>query len=543
MSQKKYHTSSAFSNSKALSNKDITNKKKLWSLLIIFSLSSFFLSAQTLTLAEPFNEGAVLQRNANVSIWGTANPLEEISIEFQEKRQTITSDQAGNWFLSLSNLKEGGPYILKVNTTKESLQLQQIYVGEVWIAGGQSNMGWTLEKSENGKEHIAKADNPNIRFLLVPNKNYEEHRPSGDMNWRTATSEYVAPMSGVAYFFAKELQEKLGVPIGIICCYKGGTAAEVWMSRDSLLSQPTHAPIVENYETYNSQRGQEKYNELYKDYESKLRQYKDSVKQGHKKATRPQEPMGERHYKRPYGLYNTMLKRIMPYTAKGVIWYQGEANAPRAEQYQTLFPTLIQEWRSDFLNPQLPFLFVQLANYAHPAYGERPMWAELREAQLKTWQTVDNTAMVVSMDVGEKYDIHPIYKEPVGKRLSLAALNRVYGYKALPYSGPIYKKAEFDSEKATLTFDFVYDGLIHKEGGLTGFTICNADRSFVPAKAWIENGKVIVCSEIIKNPVAVRYCWANWTEGNLYNSAELPASPFRTDDFPLLSTGVRSSKY
>lgn len=515
--------------------------KKVSILTLFWLITLVTISAQTLKLAEPFNEGAVLQRNAKVNLWGIAKPNEEIRVGIQGKNYKTVSDQSGNWMVTVSNLKEGGPYTLSAASQGETIQLNEIYVGEVWIAGGQSNMGWTLEKSDKGKEHIANANNRNIRFLLVPNKNYEGHKPSGDMNWRTATTENVAPMSGVAYFFAKELQEKLNVPIGIICCYKGGTAAEVWMSRETLLSQPDHAPIVENYENFLRQRGNTKYEEQYTAYEHKLKIYRDSVKQGFNKAIRPQEPMGERHYKRPYGLYNTMLTRIIPYTAKGVIWYQGEANAPRAEQYQTLFPALIKEWRSDFKKPKLPFLFVQLSNYAHPTYGERPMWAELREAQLKTWQSVDHTAMVVSIDAGEKNDIHPTYKEPVGKRLSACALNQVYGYKT-PYSGPVYKKAVFKDGKATLTFDYVYKGLTSR-GELKGFTICGEDKQFVTAKAYIENNKVIVYSDQVKHPVAVRYGWTNWTEANLYNEDGFPASPFRTDSFPLLSSGVKYSKY
>lgn len=511
--------------------------------ILLLSVLAFFavrVSAQSLQLAELFNEGMVLQRNAKVNVWGSGIPGENVEIQIQQRMFKTKVDEAGNWNVQLSDLKEGGPYKLLVKSADESFVLNEVYVGEVWIAGGQSNMAWTLAKSENGKEHVENAKNENIRFVMVPQVYYEGHKVKGDMNWRTATTVNVANMSGIGYFFAKDLQEKLNVPVGIICCYKGGTPVESWMNREVILSNPEHAPIVEKYEDYLQKMGNEKYNQLFSDYESNTKLYRDSLKKGFPEAIKPVEPMGEKHYKRPYGLYNTMVKRIIPYTAKGIIWYQGEANAPRSEQYQTLFPALIAEWRSDFENKNMPFLFVQLANYDHPGYNY-PAWAELREAQLKTWQTVKNTAMVVIMDVGEKKDIHPIYKEPVGKRLALCALNTVYGID-VPHSGPVFKKAVFKNDKAILSFDFVYAGL-KSNSELQGFTICGDDKKFVPAKAFISGKKVIVSSEEVKNPVAVRYNWENWGVGNLTNSTGLPASPFRTDNFSLITAGIKAPKY
>lgn len=515
-------------------------KVKLFiSFFILSGLLHIF--AKPFQLGELFNEGVVLQRNAEVEIWGTGNAGDRINIEIQDKTATGIVDSNGRWNIVLPALKEGGPYQMTVSSGSETISLDEVYVGEVWIAAGQSNMAWQLEKSENGEEHILNAKNENIRFVLVPQKYYEEHRVKGDMNWRTATTGNVGQMSGVAYFFAKDLQEKLQVPVGVICCYKGGTAAEAWMDREVILSDPRHAPIVESYESYLLEMGEEKYNSLYAVYEDEMKIYRDSVKKGFTKAVRPTEPMGEKHYKRPYGLYNTMVKRIIPYTARGVIWYQGEANAPRAEQYRTLFPALIQEWRTDFKNPDMPFLFVQLANYDHPKYNY-PAWAELREAQLKTWQNVKNTGMAVTMDVGEKNDIHPIYKEPVGDRLALIALNQVYGYN-VPYSGPVFKKVEFQKGKAILSFDYIEKGLSSANGTLRGFTISGSDEKFVPATAEISGDKIIVSSDKVKNPVSVRYNWENWGEGNLTNSTGLPATPFRTDDFKLVTAGKKSQKY
>ena len=511
--------------------------------ILIFSLLFFssFTFAQKLKLGELFNEGVVLQQNSKVLVWGNAAPVKDVVVKIQGKSFKSKTDSKGNWTITLNNLKAGGPFSMTTYCSNDSIQLNEVYVGEVWIAGGQSNMGWTLEKSDGSKEEIANAKNDNIRFVLVPALTYDGDRTRGDMNWRTATTKNVGPMSGVAYFFAKELQAKLNVPVGIICCYKGGTAAEVWMSREKLLENPNHAPIVETYEKYINNIGKEKMVEINNNYDRALKSYFDSVKAGFSNAIRPVEPMGDHNYKRPYGLYNTMQKRIIPFTAKGVIWYQGEANAPRSEQYRTLFPALIEEWRSDFKNQKLPFFFVQLANYDHPSYGIQPMWAELREAQLITWQKVKNTGMAVSLDYGEKNTIHPTNKKPIGERLAAIAFSQVYKLN-VPYSGPVYKSVKFEANKAILNFDFVNKGL-SSEGELKGFSICGVDKKFIPAKAEIVGNHVVVTADGITKPIAVRYGWANWTDANLKNIDGFPATPFRTDNFELISKGIKAPKY
>jgi len=515
--------------------------KKYFSITIIILV--LFLSinseAQKLKLGELFNEGAVLQRNSKVTIWGTSEPSSMISITIQDNRVQTKSDNSGKWKTDFSTLKEGGPYSMTVISEKDTLKIKEIYVGEVWIAGGQSNMAFMLEKSDHGNEEIARATNKNIRFVMVPYKAFDGDKNRGDMNWHTATTENAAKISAVAYYFAKELQQKLNVPIGIICCYKGGSGAETWMTKESLLKNPELAPIVENYESYYSNLGKARYLEMVTKYENELRQYQDSTKAGNTTLKSPKEPMGEQNYNRPFGLYYTMLKRVIPYSAKGVIWYQGEHNSPRAEQYRTLFPAMIEQWRSDFNNPIMPFLFVQLPSYADAR--DRPIWPELREAQLLTWQRVKNTGMVVALDLGEKSTIHPPHKEPVGKRLAICAFSKAYGID-IPYSGPVYNNVQFKANKAIISFNFVYKGL-KANGALQGFTLCGSNNIFVPAKAEIKDNLIIVWAEGITSPVAVRYGWENWTEANLTNSEDLPASPFRTDNFPLLTAGIKMIKY
>ncbi len=502
---------------------------------------SAFVNAQQLTLNEMFNEGMVLQQKSKVLVWGTAKPGSNVIVDIQGKSFLTKTDNVGKWMDQMDNLKAGGPFAMMIISGQDAVKLNEVYVGEVWIAGGQSNMGWTLEKSLGGKEEIANAKNTSIRFVMVPSILYEGDRSPDDMRWRTATTDNVSQISGVAYFFAKAIQAKLNVPLGIICCYKGGTAAEVWMSRETLLQNPDHAPIVEAYEKYLSDIGSSKMTEMNNTYHKNMKLYFDSVKAGYANAVRPVEHMGNQNYKRPYGLYNTMQKRIIPYTSKGFIWYQGEANATRSEQYRTLFPTLIDEWRSDFKNSKLPFYFVQLANYDHPAYGTKPMWAELREAQLLTWEKVKYTGMAVSIDVGEKNTIHPTNKKPVGERLAAIALHNDYHFD-IPYSGPVLKSVKIEKNKVILSFNYVYSGLT-SDGALKGFTVCGADKHFIPAKAEIVNNKIIVWSELINQPVAVRYGWSNWTDANLKNKEGFPASPFRTDNFDLLTHNTKAPNY
>ncbi len=499
-----------------------------------------FINAQKLTLNELFNEGAVLQRNAKVSVWGTSSPTATVSINIQGKLFQSKSDKSGNWTVDLSNLKEGGPYSMKVISAKDTLKLNEIYVGEVWIAGGQSNMAFMLQNSGSGKTEITNAKNANIRFVMVPYKPYEQYNAKGDMNWHTATTENVSSISAVAYYFAKELQAKLQVPIGLICCYKGGSGAETWMSREWLMKSPETSPIVEKYEKYMTDLGSDKYMQLIDNYEVSTKLYRDSIKNG-LKAINPKEPMGERNYNRPYGLYENMLKRVIPYSVKGAIWYQGEHNSSRAKQYQTLFPMMIKEWRADFKNPNMPFLFVQLPGYANADSRNRPIWPELREAQLLTWKNLPHTGMIVTNDLGTKDNIHPTHKEPVGKRMAAIAFNQVYGFN-IPYSGPVYKSVKLEGNKAILSFDFVEKGL-KSDGELQGFTICGDDKNFVTAKAEIIDNQVVVSAEGVDKPVAVRYDWSNWTIGNLQNIAGFQASPFRTDDFQLISEGNKTDKY
>jgi sialate O-acetylesterase len=492
-------------------------------------------------LAPCFSNNMVLQRNVRVTLWGNAQPNEEVNISLQGQAAKIKADKSGCWEAVLSPLAAGGPYALSVLTANGATQkLDSIYVGEVWLAGGQSNMAFRLDQSYESERHIAEANNPDIKFMLVPHVYYKGHQVKDSlMVWRNATAQDVGMMSAVAYFFAKKLQAELDVPVGVVCCYKGGTPAEAWMTRELLAANDDFSPILTRYEKILENLGVQGVEQEFTSYSAQLREFKAAEKRGEKDIKRPVEPMGPYNPKRPVGLYETMLSRIIPFTFAGILWYQGEANASRAEQYRTLFPALIDLWRNKFRNPALPFLFVQLSSYGHPAYGEKPVWAELREAQLHTWQNVSNTAMAVSIDVGEKDDIHPTRKEVVGLRLSAAALATVYGGSNV-YSGPVYKSMKVKEGMAWLDFTHVGKGLAAQgDSGLQGFSICGSDRKFVPAQAGIEGAQVKVWADDVSKPVAVRYGWSNYANANLFNLDGFPASPFRTDSFDLVTKGKK----
>lgn len=508
---------------------------------ILSFLFCFNTTAQQLKLAELFNEGAVLQRNTNVRIWGKGKSLSEINLQIQGKQFVAKSDKSGEWKMELSPLKAGGPYTMTVFSGKDTIRLKEIYVGEVWIAGGQSNMEFQLSKSDSGKTEIARGCNKNIHFLKVPFVPYPGAKSQGDMKWNSATYQSVSYMSAVAYYFAKEIVSKLKIPIGIICCYRGGSVAETWMSKDAILKYPETKPIIEAYDSFLSKMDSVKLAAIFTNYQLALKSAQDSSAAGLKVKKWPTEPMSDKCSNRPSALYQTMLQRVVPYTIQGAIWYQGESNVVRAVQYRTLFPALIENWRTDFKNPAMPFLFVQLPGFEIPESKNWLNWPELREAQQMTSQKVKNTGMAVSLELGDKNDIHPTHKESVGKRLAANALNTVYGFKN-PYAGPIYKNVQFKENKAIISFNFIYDGL-KCDGELKGFSICGADKKFVSAKAEIKNNQIVVWSDKVDAPVAVRYGWSNWTDANLKNSADFSASPFRTDNFRLLSEGVYKPVY
>ena len=447
----------------------------------------------------------VLQRNKPLNIWGWADKGEKVTIAFRKGTYTAITAANGQWKVQLPAQIAGGPFTMTISG-HNTIKLDNILVGDVWVASGQSNMempvkGWG--KVLNFEQEIAAANYPQIRFFQV--KHTTSTVPQDDVTpweggWQVCSPQSVPEFSSVGYFFAREIYGHQHIPVGVIHSSWGGTIAEAWTSGESLKKMPAFA---------------------------------DSVKAFESLAT-PQSPSNPNKVTL---LYNAMLHPLLPYTIRGAIWYQGESNAGRAYQYRELFPLMIKDWRKQWKNGDFPFYFVQLANFKDKKdQPEESDWAELREAQLMTL-SLPNTGMASAIDIGDVKDIHPKNKQEVARRLSLIARAKVYGEK-IPYSGPVYQSKQVVGNKVVLTFKHADDGLVAKKSStLKGFEIAGADKKFHWAEASISGNRVTVWSSKVANPVAVRYSWANNPDGNLYNGAGLPASPFRTDSFQGVTFG------
>ena len=493
--------------------------KELLSALAI-GLAAFSVRADV-RLHGLFTDNIVLQRGTDVPIWGWADDGENVVVQFGDQSvRTVAKD--GRWMARLKRLKVGEPRVLKVNG-KNSITLTNVVVGEVWIASGQSNMEWPMRASFSPETECAAASNPMIRLFTVPKLKAEAPTNNVPGKWSECTPAGASNFSAVAYYFARDLQKALEVPVGMIHTSWGGSPAEVWMSEQVLSSNPEYKrDILDAYPA-----AKQKYDGALADFKKRQAQAKAEGKQFTNFA-----PWA---VWRPTELYNGMIAPLIPFAIKGAIWYQGESNAERAHQYRRLFVDMIRNWRRDWGQGNFPFLEVQLAPFKDiRKQPTNSSWAELREAQLYATQTLPKVGLAVITDVGEEKDIHPKKKEPVGARLALAARGIAYGEK-LEYSGPIYKSAKFRGDRVVISFNHVGSGLVARDGALKGFAIAGPDKKFVWGQAEIEGDKVVVHHDDIAKPIAVRYGWADFPVVNLWNKDGLPATPFRTDDFPMIT--------
>ncbi|MBC7328356.1 sialate O-acetylesterase [bacterium] len=487
-------------------------------LVSLFSITT--LSLASLKLPSFFSDHMVLQREEKIRVWGLASPGEKISVELGGNKAETKANAQGHWQVELPKMKAGGPYELKVKGEKEKIVLKDVYIGDVWIASGQSNMWWPVSESLNAEQEIASANYPLIRLLQVPAK--WSRKPEWDIEckWEVCSPETVKGFSAVAYFFARELYKQLNIPLGIIHSSVGGTPAEAWTSEMTLRSNPELKHLLELWSKYDEQL--KKWNE----------EKEKAKKEGKPEPQPPTAPFGIgwdwAEFWRPANLFNAMIAPFTRFPLKGAIWYQGESNVGRAKEYSILFPAMIVDWRKHWGIGDFPFLFVQLANFmqVHPEPTESG-WAELREAQTAALK-LPNTGMAVAIDIGDANDIHPKNKQDVGKRLALNALAVAYG-KKVEYSGPVFQKMVIEGNKIRLYFTHTDGGLVCKGEKLKGFAIAGEDKKFRWAEGKIEGDTVVVWNNEIAHPVAVRYAWADNPECNLYNKAGLPAVPFRTD--------------
>lgn len=633
--------------------------------IFILLLVGCFSSKAKVTIASIFSDNMVLQRNAKIPIWGWASPNEKITVQFHNQTKSTLTDNDGKWMLHLDNEKEGGPYILKVKG-RNKIVLKNILVGEVWLCSGQSNMEWTVGQSEKATIEIANASlYSNIRHIKIPktinstpNSNFKK------TNWEICSSKTVSSFTGIGYFYAKELSQKLNVPIGLINASWGGTNIETWISRegfenseafkeliaempkinlDSLLhlkmkmaesrieelqkskfttqnvpiykkltfddsnwlelQQPTiweeqllgnfdgvvwlrkhfyltkeqanHSILLQipaiddNDVTYVNgiKIGETKGWDILRKYEIQRSVLKEGdnviaiqvvdngggggihgkpellklivgtneiALNGTWKFQVESIKNGVNENEFPSLCFNAMIEPLLPFAIKGVLWYQGESNASRAFQYQTSFPLLIDDWRTKF-NADFPFYFVQLATFKNKGNSNDGCpWAELREAQTKT-TSIKNTAMVVTTDIGNPNDIHPKNKETVGQRLAAIAFNNLYNIPMI-CSGPTFQLFELKSNQIIVSFDSIGTGLIANNNAVHGFEIAGENQIFYPAKAFVQENKVVVFSDEVPNPIAVRYGWTGDASAcNLFNKENFPAVPFRTDDWKTIT--------
>ncbi|HUC86120.1 MAG TPA: sialate O-acetylesterase [Candidatus Acidoferrales bacterium] len=467
----------------------------------------------------------VLQQGVSVPIWGWGRDGDTVTVQFQQQSVSATVKN-GQWAVQLAALKPGGPDTMTISGgSGKPVRLKNVLVGEVWLASGQSNMEFPLRRSFEGEAALAKCANPLIHLLKVPHARLDS--PTNDIgaSWTECNSNTAANFSAVEYYFARDLQKALNVPVGVIESDWGGTPIEAWIEPEFLRAIPDYrAPVFDEWAI-----AQDHYERSLDEYRKKKAAAQASGAEFTNAA--PRLPW------KPGTLYNGMIAPLVGYAMKGALWYQGESNANSENDawlYHLLLPDLIRNWRDLWGKDPFPFLLVQLAPYGSiQPEPTNSAWASVREAQLQATKTLPNVGLAVITDVGEQHNIHPTHKEPVGERLAIAARGIAY-HQPIEYSGPVLKEVRIDDEQIVLTFDHVDGGLESQGAHLLGFAIAGDDGKFVWADADIKGlNQVLVYSSLVRHPVAVRYGWANYPVVNLWNKAGLPASPFRTDDFEL----------
>lgn len=473
---------------------------------IILALSVLCSICVTTTMADVrlpklFGNGMVLQRYRPITIWGWADPGEAVSITLNKQTKSTTADNNGKWTLSLKAEKAGGPYELHIKGNN-AITLSDVLLGDVWLCSGQSNMVFTVRRADNAAQEIARANFPQIRHITIPRNvaGVPQDDINGDPDWKVTNPANVGDFTAVGYFFGRNLHKELGVPIGLINSSWGGSMVETWISKEAFeqtseFQEPITAFKTVPLDTLNNAQPN--------DY--------------------------------PTLLFNAMINPLIPFTLRGVIWYQGETNNRRGYQYRQSFPLMINDWRKRWDQGDFPFYFVQLASYK--GFGGTvetgSSWAELRESQTMTL-SLPHTGMAVTTDIGVTNDIHPTNKQDVGRRLAAVALRESYGREVV-YSGPVYRRMKVRGSTVTLSFTQVNGGLVSKDGSnqVVGFAIAGNDQQFKPAIATIAGDKIIVSSDAVTKPVAVRYGWMDDAgTSNLYNKEGFPAGPFRTDNWP-----------
>ena len=468
------------------------NRRSLF-FILFFSATSLLAQVELPAL---FRDNLVLQQQFKAPVWGWASPGQAVLVtgSWDRKAMGTTADRAGRWMVRLTTPAAGGPYFITINSDT----IRNVMIGEVWICSGQSNMQWPMKQTGNAKEEIIEADFPNIRLFHAARTLAEEPVRDCKGQWLECTPESVEKFSAVAYFFGRDLHLQLDIPIGLINASYGGSPIQAWINHNVLQSVPEGRSYLDKYDQK-------------------------------KEAAGPGADLTDNHA--PSVLYNAMIHPLIPFGIRGAIWYQGEANAKEHDNYRNLLKTMITSWRDEWGQGDFPFYFVQLSPFS---YAKKMVGAAMRDEMRRALE-IPNTGMAITMDIGAPDDIHPKNKKEVGHRLALIALARIYGRAGFEYSGPLYSSMSIEGNKIRLSFKHAENGLVCKGRELTHFTMAGKDKKFYPAKAIIDGHSILVSSEKVNDPLAVRFAFNNTDAPNLFNHQGLPASTFRTDDWNIVT--------
>ncbi|HEX3872003.1 MAG TPA: sialate O-acetylesterase [Pirellulales bacterium] len=477
-----------------------------------------------------FSDHMVVQAEVPIPVWGWADPGEKVTVSLGGSSQTTKADADGKWKVTLGKLKSGDNAQTLTAQGTNTLSIKDVLVGEVWLASGQSNMAFDVARGKDAESEIAAADHPQIRMFKVTSNPQATPQADCTGSWQVCSPTSVSTFSAVAYFFGRDLQQRLKVPVGMINSSVGGTDIAAWTSAEAQSPNPDLKAGMDRWDAndkaYDPKAAKATYDKQVAAWKEKVKKAKDAGEPVPKGPRLQGQPRNDPN--RPCNLYNGMIEPLIPYAIRGAIWYQGEHNCSSEEKarlYAVQLPLLVQDWRTRW-GYDFPFAWVQLPNFIQTAY--RPL---VREAMLKSL-SVKDTGMAVTIDVGEANDNHPKNKQEVGHRLALWALGTVYHQKVSATSGPLLSgQPAKHGDAMAITFDHAEGGLVAKGGALKGFVIAGKDREWKPAHAKIDGDTVVVSSPTVTQPVAVRYAWDSNPDGNLFNRAGLPASPFRTDDW------------
>jgi sialate O-acetylesterase len=523
---------------------------KCISLLFILSANLY----ADVKMPQLFGDNMVLQRDIPLNVWGLADKGEKVTVSFAGQEKQSTAGEDGRWMVKLDPLKVSSTaQTMTVSSSQISkspnLQFKNVLVGDVWVCSGQSNMELPVLKAANAKEEVASSENPLIRHMSIsPTISLYPQDEVQSNKWNVAGPQATAGFTAAGYYFAKEIVKETGIPVGLINASRGGTKIEPWTPAEAFRKFPELKSTSEEVDAWipTTEIGKKSFGKYIEDIKAWIPAAEAALKEGRMTPPLPHAPGSTISFHSPTMAFNGTISPLMNYGIKGVIWYQGEANGGEDEIYTHKMNALVSSWRSLWKEGDFPFYYVQLANFRtsnpdNPAGGD--LWTKTREAQLKTMPVVKNTGMAVIIDIGEAGDIHPKNKQDVGKRLAAWALAKDYG-KNIVYSGPLYKDFKVEDGKIRLSFDHVGTGLItgKKEGiapvkvtpneKLKWIAIAGEDKKWYWADAVIDGNTVLVSSEKVQKPAAVRYAYAMNPEGaNLYNKEGFPASPFRTDNW------------